>query len=96
MTYKANMLVEFNKRFMAAKSAYDALTDKALAATETPKAVKIRTELAKEFWSQEDEETRARYAADAEEEYGRDIEEWEAAQLIPKTPLQYHQCVLRL
>lgn len=91
VTYKTTMVAEYNRRFMAAKRAYDELSEKAQEATETPKAVKIRTELAKQLWSEEPEEVQARFTMEAEEEYKREMEEWDAAQMIPKTPLQYHQ-----
>lgn len=91
VTYKTTMLEEFTRRFTVAKGMYDALSEEVQDATEKPKAVKIRTELAKQFWSSETEEVRARFGAEAEEEYEREMEEWQAAQIIPKTPLQYHQ-----
>lgn len=91
INYKATMVPIFTRRFKEAKIAYDEMSEKAQAETETPKAVKIRTELVKEFWNGENEEARARYATEAEEEYEREMEEWESVQTIPKTPLQYHQ-----
>lgn len=92
-TYKVSMLGEYNRRMTAARLIYDALSEEAQETATRPEPVRIRTELAKEFWATETQETRDRFAKEAEEEFEREMEEWESLQKSPMTPIQYHQLV---
>lgn len=92
-TYKVSMLGEYNRRITTAKLNYDALPEEAQMTAAKPEPVRIRTEIAKEFWATETQETRDRFAKEAEEEFDRDMEEWESLQKSPMTPIQYRQLV---
>jgi hypothetical protein len=84
---------EYLRRYAIAKKEYDDTTEEEQESrlVNKPIPVRLRTEIAMEFWFLETEEFRASIAKIAEETYVKEVEEWEELKTVPKTAQQFHQ-----
>jgi hypothetical protein len=91
--YQTHIKDEYDRRYAIAKNNYDSLTkeEKENGDVKEPVPVLLRSEIGKEFWLLETDEFREKVAKDAEDAHMRELEEWEASKVIPKTPQQFHQ-----
>lgn len=85
------MREEYERRFRTKSLAWQALSEEARATGKKPEPVKIRTDVAKEFWALETNEAQEEIEKEAEEEHNREVEAWEADRKLPMTPQQFHQ-----
>jgi hypothetical protein len=78
---------------MVAKRKYEDATEDECKSQdmEVPVCVAMMTSICVEFWKLQSEEFRDHVAQEAEEQYQKDLEHWEALQRAPKTPQQFHQ-----
>jgi hypothetical protein len=56
-----------------------------------PVPLQLRNEVGREFWNLESKEFREAVAQDAEDAHAKEVEEWEALRVVPRTPQQFHQ-----
>jgi len=109
--YKSRIKATVDQRFAIAKRAFDgymlekAAYDEAVEAgdetveepvvVQKPIPVQMRATVGKEFWLLETPEFREATTLDAEQTHKMEMEGWEAAKSVPKTPQQFHQWVAR-
>jgi hypothetical protein len=105
--YKSRIKATVNQHFAIAKKVYDnyILTKEAYdeaieggnetveepVIVQKPVTMQMRATVGKEFWLLESVEFQDAISVDVEETHEREMEEWEAAKVVPKTPQQFHQ-----
>ena len=84
---------EYDRRFIIAKTRYDAATDKERdeGVVKKPISVQIRTQVGKEFWDLETPKFREDIAQEAKVAHALEVTLWEESKVVPKTPRQFHQ-----
>lgn len=87
------MKEEYNRRYQLAQRLYNEATaeDQEAGVVSEPVALKVRTQVCKEFWDLESQEFRDQIAQQAEDAHAEGMAKWKANQEAPKTPQQYHQ-----
>jgi hypothetical protein len=91
--YASRVKEEYNRRYIVAKKLYDDATEeeRESKAVKKPVPVQLRSEIGREFWDLETAEFRQEMTEKAEDAYLKEVEEWEEAKTVPKTPQQFHQ-----
>lgn len=91
--YISKIKPEFVRRYAVAKDAWQKATEdeKKNGVVMKPVAVKMRLELAREFWLLETEEFREAVSNNASAAHAEEMEQWQSAKTIPKTPQEFHQ-----
>lgn len=87
------MKAEFDRRYAKEKADYVAATPEEHLANnmKQPAAIKTRAAVGAYFLDLETEEFRDQIKSDLEDNYKKEIEEWELTQKQAKTPQEYHQ-----
>lgn len=93
MYYQKIMKSEADRRLAAESAEYDKLSAEDKESQGPPVPVRIRTNVAREFWATETEEIKAAVKAAADKEHDEDLVEWGALKDLPQTPAQHYQSV---
>jgi hypothetical protein len=94
MYYQSTMKEEADRCFAANTIVYERLSEEEKANTGVhprPVALRIRLDVAEEFWKMESTEVKEKVLAAIKEQHEENIEELEKLKEILKTPAQYHQ-----